>query len=125
MGCVNTVFRLPTSAAARRPSTVSNKCSNLLAEKYGAMGRPVVLRKASLPPSRAAKASHKGVVRRSFHTIALWYGFPVRLFHTTVVSRWLVMPIAAMSAAVKLALVNACVTHFCVLSRSSIGSCSD
>ena len=34
----------------------------------------------------------------SCQTIALPYGRPVRRFHTTVVSRWLVMPSAARSA---------------------------
>ena len=36
-------------------------------------------------------------VRRHCHTIALQTGSPVRLSHTTVVSRWFVMPTAAMS----------------------------
>jgi hypothetical protein len=38
-------------------------------------------------------------VRRSCHTIALWIGLPVARSHTTTVSRWLVMPIAAISLA--------------------------
>ena len=36
-------------------------------------------------------------VRRHCHTMALYTGLPVSRSHTTVVSRWLVMPMAAMS----------------------------
>jgi hypothetical protein len=35
----------------------------------------------------------------SCQTIALWIGSPVSRSHTTVLSRWLVMPIASMSPA--------------------------
>ena len=37
-------------------------------------------------------------VRRHCQTMALWMGRPVSLSHRMVVSRWLVMPMAAMSA---------------------------
>ena len=43
--------------------------------------------------------SQIGAVRGSCQTMARWTGSPVARSHTTVVSRWLVMPMAAMSAA--------------------------
>ena len=50
---------------------------------------------ASWPaPRSAAQAS---AVRRSCQTMALWIGLPVARSQTTVVSRWLVMPMPAMS----------------------------
>ena len=41
-------------------------------------------------------AAQASAVRRSCQTMALWIGLPVARSQTTVVSRWLVMPIAAM-----------------------------
>ena len=41
-------------------------------------------------------------MRRSCQTIARWIGSPVERSQTTTVSRWLVMPIAATSAAFRL-----------------------
>jgi hypothetical protein len=52
---------------------------------------------SSCPASRSA--SQKSAVRRSCQTMALWIGLPVLRSQTSVVSRWLVMPMAAMSAA--------------------------
>ena len=46
------------------------------------------------------------------------------LSQTTAVSRWLVMPIAAMSCLVMLALDSACPITSRVLFQISIGSCS-
>ena len=43
-------------------------------------------------------SSTMGAVRRHCHTMALPTGRPVSRFHTTVVSRWFVMPMASMSA---------------------------
>ena len=40
-------------------------------------------------------SSHKPAVRRHCQTMALWIGLPVALSQTMVVSRWLVMPMAA------------------------------
>ena len=51
-----------------------------------------------VPVCLAARRT-SAAVRRSCQTIALWIGLPVARSHTSVVSRWLVMPIAAMSAA--------------------------
>ena len=64
-------------------------------------------------------------VRRSCQTMALWIGLPVALSQTTTVSRWLVMPMAAMSAALSLAAFSASrqVADHAVAQISS-GSCS-
>ena len=45
------------------------------------------------------RSSQKFAVRRSCHTMALQTGSPVPRSHRTVVSRWLVMPMAARSPA--------------------------
>ena len=50
-------------------------------------------RAARCPASRSS--SQRAAVRRSCQTIARCRGSPVRRSHTTTVSRWLVMPIAA------------------------------
>ena len=51
--------------------------------------------------------SHMGAVRRSCQTMALWIGLPVSFSQMRAVSRWLVMPMAAMSPASSFALRNA------------------
>jgi hypothetical protein len=63
-------------------------------------------------------------VRVSCQTIALYQGCPVFGFHTTVVSRWLVTPIAARSAPVRPAARSAPVITSFVRAAISIGSCS-
>jgi hypothetical protein len=68
--------------------------------------------------------AHSGAVRRSCHTIALWIGSPVALSHTTTVSRWLVMPIAAMSPAASPAFSSAVFTVDTTVAQMSSGSCS-
>ena len=60
------------------------------------MSRPVLLWMVRLAPS-AFSRSQKSAVRRSCQTMALWTGSPVSRSHTMVVSRWLVMPMAATS----------------------------
>ena len=67
---------------------------------------------------------HSGAVRRSCQTIALWIGLPVALSQMTTVSRWLVMPIAAMSAAVRPAFFSAALQVATTLAQISSGSCS-
>ena len=60
-------------------------------------------------------------------TTVLWErgtGTPVRLSQTTVVSRWLVMPIAARSRACRPPVRNAPAITVCVLRQISTGSCS-
>jgi hypothetical protein len=63
-------------------------------------------------------------VRVSCQTIAFITGSPVLRSHTTVVSRWLVMPSAAMSPSLAPALSTASSTTFCDLAQISCGSCS-
>jgi hypothetical protein len=54
----------------------------------------------------------------------LWIGSPLRRFHTSVVSRWLVMPIEAMSAACRPAFASASCAVASWVAQISIGSCS-
>ena len=83
-------------AAARAwPSGICRKiqCS-LLAEKYGSSSRPVrCWIRTSFPPWW--RALTYSAVRRSCHTMARWTGLPDFRSQTTIVSRWFVIPIAA------------------------------
>ena len=54
-------------------------------------------RMSRLVRRRPAAGRRSPAVRRSCQTMALWIGSPVSRSQTTVVSRWLVMPMAAMS----------------------------
>jgi hypothetical protein len=73
---------------------------------------------------RLRSSSQSGAVWRDCQTIAGWIGRPLERSHTTVVSRWLVMPIAATSAAEARAFASApCAARSCVATISS-GSCS-
>ena len=60
--------------------------------------RPVFCRNFSVKP-RAFSSSQYSLVRRHCQTMAWQMGSPVSLSQTMVVSRWLVMPMAAMSSA--------------------------
>ena len=63
-------------------------------------------------------------VRLHCQTIALYMGFPVFLSHSTVVSRWLVMPIPAIySAETPDCATASIITPYCE-DHISIGSCS-
>ena len=62
------------------------------------MMRPVFCRNFSVRP-RAFSSSQYSLVRRHCQTMAWQMGSPVSLSQTMVVSRWLVMPMAAMSSA--------------------------
>ena len=63
-------------------------------------------------------------VRRSCQTMARWMACPWSRPHTTVVSRWLVIPIAAMSLAVAPAFSKASRQTATVVVQMSSGSCS-
>ncbi len=63
-------------------------------------------------------------VRRSCQTMARCTAWPVARSHTTVVSRWLVMPIAAMSLGVTPAFFSASRQVAIVEAQMSSGSCS-
>ena len=63
------------------------------------MTSPVFARTVSTSPLSFSESQYSAV-RRHCQTMARWMGSPVCLSHTMVVSRWLVMPMAAISAAV-------------------------
>ena len=69
-------------------------------------------------------ASQRSAVRRSCQTMALWIGLPVLRSHTTVVSRWLVMPMPASALASSLALASAPRQTSTVARQISSASCS-
>ena len=85
--------------------------------------RPVLLLIRSVRPS-LLRPSQNSEVLRSCHTMALYTGSPVSASHTIVVSRWFVMPIAAMLRplmsmdVMASAITDACDDHI------SIGLCS-
>jgi hypothetical protein len=113
----------PRAARARAPGVLSSSHWSLVPEKYASSTNPVLrVKTASYPAARSA--SHAGAVRRSCHTIALATGRPVARSHSTVVSRWLVMPIAATAAGSIAAFANtSAITPDCV-AQISVGSCS-
>src|SRR3990167_3643622 len=76
------------------PATFLRSHSILVAEKYASMGSPVRPLKNS-DSQRFLSSSHLSVVLLHCQTIALWVGLPVTLSHITVVSRWFVIPMAA------------------------------
>ncbi len=114
---------LPASACARAPGVFSRIQRSFVAEKYGSRRRPVFSATSGSRPSRLSCAQ-KSAVRRSCHTIALHTGRPVSRSHTRVVSRWLVMPTAAMSPEERLARAMASAAVELWLDQISIGSCS-
>jgi hypothetical protein len=87
------------------------------------MINPVFFCTASPCPA-ATSSRQNAVVRRSCQTMALWIGFPLVRSHTTVVSRWLVMPTATMSAAAACALSSTAFTTATVARQISSASCS-
>src|SRR4030042_1156198 len=95
---------LPFSACSLAEGTLSSIHFIFVAEKYGSSTSPVFLRiMGSIP--WFLSWSQIPAVRRSCQTIALYTGLPVSLSHTSVVSRWLVMPLAITSLAVIFCLV--------------------
>ena len=68
----------------------------LTAEKYVDIGSPHFSLSLSLsPPALRVSLSAVSFVLASSQMMALWRGSPVARSHTTVVSRWLVMPTEA------------------------------
>ena len=84
----------PRAARCPAPGTWSSSQRSLVAEKYGSSTSPVSARMRGSRPW-AFSCSHSGAVRRSCQTSARCSGSPVARSHSTVVSRWLVMPMAA------------------------------
>lgn len=91
--------------------------------KYEASGSPVSRRKRSWPTLRPSSLQSASV-RVSCQTMALWTGSPVFLSQSSVVSRWLVMPIALTSAAVIPALTTEPATTSWTFSQISAALCS-
>ena len=87
------------------------------------MTRPVFCRMVSTSPCFDRLSQYSAVLRHC-HTMALQMGRPVVLFQTTVVSRWLVMPMAAISAAVAPMLAMACRATSSWVEKISSASCS-
>ena len=113
----------PRSARSRAPGTWSRIHASLVPEKYGSSRRPVAAVTAGSWPA-ATKALQVSAVRRSCQTMAWWMGSPVRRSHTTVVSRWLVMPTAANCCGVTPALASTSVMVAACVAQSSCASCS-
>lgn len=103
-------------SGGRSTSSTSSSSSST----YDTSGRPVLARRRSLSP--AATRAAMALVRVSFHTTTLWYAAPVRLFHTTVLSRWFVMPTAETAAASASADASAAAHTSCVRAQISAGS---
>ncbi len=97
----------------------SSSQRSFVPEKYASITSPV---RSRTSVSCARSASHIAAVRRSCHTIAFATGAPVSRSQTTVVSRWLVMPMAAISTPGTFAIASA-MTAFCV-AQISAASCS-
>ena len=72
----------------------------------------------------ARRSAQMAEVRRSCQTMALWIGSPVARSQTSVVSRWLVMPMAAMSEAARPEVARASRQVARVEDQRSAGSCS-
>src|SRR5262249_10122441 len=90
------------------------------AEKYGSITSPVRSPTISVRPA-VLQRSHRAAVRRSCHTIALFIGRPLARSHRTVVSRWLVMPTAAIGPSAPAIASRQVDTTLCQISS---GSCS-
>src|SRR3954447_26275148 len=109
------------SSSSTGISRLDNSHSNLVAEKYGSSTSPVVSRISGRWPA-ARSASQRSAVRLSCQTMAAPYGFPVRRFQATTVSRWLVLPIAATTPPP--ASVPTSVNVACTTAQISSASCS-
>ena len=115
--------RSPWAAAMCAPLTWSSSQRILVAEKYASSTRPVLCWICSAWPC-SRNCAHSGSPRRSCQTMARWMGSPVRRFHSTVVSRWLVMPMALMSLALSPALAMASRAVASWVVQISFASCS-
>ena len=113
----------PRIARWRAPGKCSSNQFSFVPEKYASMTRPVFSRMVPSSPSRF-NASQKSAVRRSCQTMAGATGVPLARSQSTVVSRWLVMPIAPMSLAARadLPIVSAATRRW--LCHISMASCS-
>ena len=81
-------------------------------------------RRRCLVTGRRSAARQRAAVRRSCHTIARWIGSPVARSQNSVVSRWLVMPIAAMLRPASSARPSTSRVVSSTVDHRSSGSCS-
>ena len=88
----------PASAFSLAPSTLSRIHFTFVPEKYASISNPVLSRNLSFNPW-AFSSSQIPAVCLDCQTIALYTGSPVSLSHTTVVSRWFVIPIPSICSA--------------------------
>ena len=88
----------PAAHRSRRPGIVSTRCTIFVAEKYGSSTSPVRRRMSASSP-RALSRAHTGADTRLCQTMAGATGRPVARSQRIVVSRWLVIPIAATAVA--------------------------
>ena len=103
--------RSPDSAFSCAPSTLSSDPADLGTGEVRGERESDLLLEARLAPVACENSSTSLSVRVSCHTSALCTGSPVFLSHTSVVSRWLVMPTPAMSSALAPASCIASVDH--------------
>ena len=114
---------VPRSAAARAPAMLSSSQASLVAEKYGSASNPVrAVSSASAPSARSL--SQCPAVRRSCQTMARCRQRPVARSHSSVVSRWLVMPMPATRRASPPACSNASRSVASAPCQMSSASCS-
>ncbi len=115
--------RSPFSALACAPFTCSRSQFSFVPLKYASSTRPVFSRiHGSLPC--ALSWLQRSAVRRSCQTIALWMGLPEWRSQSSVVSRWLVIPIACRSPGFAAACRSAVPIAFSVAVQMSSRSCS-
>ncbi len=87
------------SARSRAPGTWSRIQATFVAGEIGIDDQAGLRRNRAAHGRRAFSLAQISAVRRSCQTMARCTALPVARSHTTVVSRWLVIPIAAMSFA--------------------------
>ena len=113
----------PRSARGRSAGSWSSIQRILVPEKYASTTSPVFRRISGSAPS-AFSRSQSAAVRRHCHTMALPTGRPDARSQRMVVSRWLVMPTAAISAGVIPAAATAWPRACTVVAQICPGSCS-
>ena len=113
----------PRSARSRSRGSWSSIQVSRGPAKYGASGSPHRSRKRSGPCSPASSCT-RSAVRVSCQTSARATGRPVARSHTTVVSRWLAMPIATTCSGAAPARCTASGTTRRTLRQISAASCS-
>ena len=113
----------PRSARALRPGVLSRSHWILVPEKYASTTKPVFSAMADASPAAFSRSQHPAV-RLHCHTMAFAAGRPVALSQRIVVSRWFVMPMAAMSPADAPARAMASWAVASCVPQISMGSCS-